>query len=211
MKKIIEDLNWRYATKKFDPKKKISQQQLDTLLEVLRLTPTSYGLQPFKFLVVENQTIREKLKEKSWGQSQITDASHLIILSAYIDLHDYHVDELMQNTTDTRELEPSVLSNYSDFLKGTIAKLEQTKKKEWNSKQVYIALGYLLQACAQLRIDSIPMEGFDAEGYDEILDLKSKNLHALVVCPIGFRAEDDSSQHWKKVRKSHDELVEFIR
>lgn len=211
MKTIIDDLNWRYATKKFDPNKKLSQQQLDTLLEVLRLTPTSYGLQPFKFLVVENKEIREKLKEKSWGQHQITDASHLIVLSTYIDIHDYHIDELMQNTTETRNLEPSVLSGYSDFLKTTIAKLELSKKKEWNSKQVYIALGYLLQACAQLRIDSIPMEGFDADGYDEILDLKSRNLHAIVVCPIGFRAEDDGSQHWKKVRKSHDELVEFIR
>lgn len=211
MKSILEDLNWRYATKKFDPTKKISDEQLDVLLEVLRLTPTSYGLQPFKFLVVENPEIREKLKEKSANQSQITDASHLIVLCSYLDIHDLHVDAHVKNTAQTREIEHSNLERYSSFVKGSISKLANPVKLEWNKKQAYIALGLLLHACAQMRIDSTPMEGFDAEGYDEILNLKSKNLHATVICPIGFRSVEDITQHMKKVRKSQADLIEFIR
>lgn len=211
MKSILEDLNWRYATKKFDPTKKITSEQLDVLLEVLRLTPTSYGLQPFKFLVIENPEIREKLKEKSANQSQITDASHLIVLCSYLDIHDLHVDNHVKNTAQTREIEHSNLERYRDFMKGSINKLESPVKLEWNKKQAYIALGLLLHACAQMRIDSTPMEGFDAEGYDEILNLKSKNLHATVICPIGFRSAEDHTQHMKKVRKSQADLIEFIR
>jgi nitroreductase len=211
MKNIIEDLNWRYATKKFDPTKKMSQEQLDTILEVLRLTPTSYGLQPFKFLVVENVEIREKLKEKSWGQSQVTDASHLIILCSYLDLTEIHIDDHIENTVNMRQLEHTTLTGYSNFMKSTINKLESLTKQEWNKKQVYIALGLLINACAKLRIDLTPMEGFDIDSVDDILHLKERNLTATILCPIGFRSEDDTTQHLKKVRKSHEDLVEFIR
>jgi nitroreductase len=210
MKNIIEDLNWRYATKKFDPTKKISQEQLETIFEVLRLTPTSYGLQPFKFLVVENVEIREKLKEKSWGQSQVTDASHLLVLCAYSDINEIHIDDHIENTSKLRKLELANLTGYGNFIKSTINKLGSLTKQEWNKKQVYIALGLLINACAKLRIDLTPMEGFDAEGVDEILHLKEQNLIATLLCPIGFRSDDDTTQHLKKVRKSHENLVEFI-
>lgn len=209
--KAIEDLNWRYATKKFDTSKKISEKDLHTLLEVLRLSPSSYGLQPLKFLIVENTELREKLKEKSWGQAQVTDASHLIVLCSYLDIHDDHIDRHVANTALTRDNNPENLAGYATFMKNTINKLSSDEKKVWNSKQAYIALGLLLHSCAQMRIDSVPMEGFDADGYDEILDLKSKNLHAALVCPIGYRSEEDANQHMKKVRKEHDDLFEFIR
>lgn len=210
MKTILEDLNWRYATKKFDASKKISEEDLNVLLEVLRLAPTSYGLQPYKFLLVENSEIREKLREKS-GQDQITDASHLIVFCSYISIENHHIDAHMDNTQSSREIEDNALMGYGAFLKRTMDQLDLKTKLEWNTKQAYIALGFLLHACAQLRIDSTPMEGFDADGYDEVLDLKSKNLHAVIVCPIGYRSEEDETQYWKKIRKAPSELIEIIK
>jgi nitroreductase len=210
MKTIIDNLNWRYATKKFDSSKKVSNENLDTLLEVLRLTPSSYGLQPYTFLVIENKEIREKLKEKSWGQSQVTDASHLIVLCSYIDISDHHIDAHVANTAKARGLEVEALKAFGDFMKKTINQLDPEKKQIWNSKQAYIALGQLMHACAEMKIDATPMEGFDPAGYDEVLGLKAKNLHAALVCPIGYRAVDDANQHFKKVRKSREDLIEFI-
>lgn len=209
--KAIEDLNWRYATKKFDPTKKISDADLNTLLEVLRLSPSSYGLQPLKFLIVENKELREKLREKSWDQAQVTDASHFIILCSYLDIHDGHIDKHIENTALTREGDPENFVAYSNFMKASINKLSPEEKKVWNSKQAYIALGHLLHSCAQMRIDSVPMEGFEADGYDEILNLKAQNLHAVLACPIGYRSEEDGNQHLKKVRKEHNDLFVFIR
>jgi nitroreductase len=210
MTTILEALNWRYATKKFDPTKKISDEDLNLLLEVLHLAPTSYGLQPYKFLLIENKAIREKLKEKSDGQQQLTEASHLIVFCSYLSIENHHIDAHMNNTQGSREIEDNALLGYSSFLKRTMNQLDLKTKLEWNSKQAYIALGFLLHACAQLRIDSTPMEGFDAIGYDEVLNLKPKNLHAVIVCPIGYRSESDETQYWKKIRKSQEELIEII-
>jgi nitroreductase len=210
MKTIIDNLNWRYATKKFDSSKKVSNENLDTLLEVLRLTPSSYGLQPYMFLVIENKEIREKLKEKSGGQSQVTDASHLFVLCSYLDINDVHIDAHVANTANARGLEAEALKGFGDFMKKTINQLDAEKKQIWNSKQAYIALGQLMHACADLKIDATPMEGFDPAGYDEVLGLTAKNLHATLVCPIGYRSEEDANQHFKKVRKSREDLIEFI-
>jgi nitroreductase len=210
MKTIIDNLNWRYATKKFDSSKKVSNENLDTLLEVLRLTPSSYGLQPYTFLVIENKEIREKLKEKSGGQSQVADASHLIVLCSYLDINDLHVDAHVANTANARGLEVEALKGFGDFMKKTINQLDAEKKQIWSSKQAYIALGQLMHACADMKIDATPMEGFDPAGYDEVLGLTAKNLKATLVCPIGYRAVDDANQHFKKVRKSREDLIEFI-
>lgn len=211
MHPIIEDLSWRYATDKFDPTRKIRTDDLNVLLEVLRLAPSSYGLQPIKVIVIESKMIREQLREKSWNQPQITDASHLIVLCSHIDIYEKDIDDMISNTALTRKIELASLNRYSDFLKRTLGKIKLEEKKEWNMKQAYIALGHLLHACAQLRIDSTPMEGFDADAYDEILNLKSRNLHAAIVCAIGFRDEDDTQQFLTKVRKSKEELIEVIR
>lgn len=207
---IIEALNWRYATKKFDSSKKISPKELETLKEVLRLTPSSYGLQPWKFLIIENQALRQQLREKSWGQSQVTDASHLIVLCSYINVQDEHIDGHVSNTALVREQDPSLLAGYGNFMKKTINQLSEEQTKIWSSKQVYIALGQLMLACASMKIDATPMEGFEPEGYDEILGLKAKNLHATLVCPIGYRHAEDAAQFNKKVRKSTEELFEIF-
>lgn len=210
MDQIIEDLNWRYATDKFDPDKKISQKDLETLLEVIRLAPSSYGLQPLKILVVEDPSIRKELRERSWNQPQITDASHLLILCSQTTISEKDIDDLMHNTAITRGLEQSSLTRYSDFLKRTIGKIQEDHMREWNMRQAYIALGHLLHACAQLKIDSTPMEGFDADAYADILDLNAKHLKPAVVCAIGYRSEEDEQQHLAKIRKTKNELIEFI-
>jgi|APGre2960657404_1045060.scaffolds.fasta_scaffold46105_2 nitroreductase len=210
MNTIIDNLNWRYATKKFDSSKKINDNDLDTLMEVLRLAPSAYGLQPLRFLVIENAAIREQLKTKSYGQSQITDSSHLIVLCSYIDINDSHIDEHITNTAMTRGIDAGLLTGYGDYMKGSIKKIESEQILVWNSNQAYLALGQLILAAAQMHIDASPMEGFDASGYDEILNLKKQNLHAAVVCAIGYRSEEDGTQHNKKVRKSKSNLFELI-
>lgn len=210
MSRLIEDLRWRYATKKFNPDKLISTQDFETLKEVLSLVPTSNGLQPFKFLIIENKAIREQLKARSWNQSQITDASHLIVMCSYIDLNEGHIDSYITLNADQRKIAEEKLEKFSSHLKRTVTSQSIEEKASSNEKQVYIALGHLLHAAAQLRIDASPMEGFEPEGYDEILGLSAKNLRATVVCALGYRADDDTYQHMQKVRKAHDDLFEIV-
>ena len=210
MNTIIEDLNWRYATKKFDPTKTISDDDLHTIKESLRLTATSYGLQPLKFLIIESAEIRERLKVASFGQPQLTEASHIIVLCSYIDITEADIDQYMSNVASTRSIPLEEIAGYGNFVKQTISPLELDEKTAWNCKQAYIALGQVLHTCASLRIDSTPMEGFDSVAYDQILDLSSQNLNATLVFAIGYRHEDDEAQHRTKVRKSSDTIFQTI-
>ena len=210
MQKIIEDLTWRYATKKFDPTRKISDTEFDVVKSSLHLVPTSYGLQPFKFLLIESKEVREQLMKASYGQQQVIDASHLIVLCSYRELTEEHIHNYMDNIAATRNIESNTLTGFRDLIKNTSLQLSPDKQLEWMSKQVYIALGQLLHTCASLRIDATPMEGFNADEYDKILGLSEKNLHATLVCPIGYRHPEDPTQHKKKVRKSKDDLFEII-
>lgn len=207
---IIENMQWRYATKKFDSSKKINDSDFQTLLEVLRLTPSSYGLQPLKFLVIENQEIREKLRAHSWNQSQITDASHLVVLCSYTEMKAEQIDGYMNRTAEGRNIPLAQLEGYGNFVKQKISEMSAETVLNWNAKQAYIALGHLLHSAAQLQIDSTPMEGYDKQAYADILGLAEKGLQATVVCALGYRAEDDAYQFQAKVRKSLNDLVEVI-
>lgn len=210
MNTIIEDLNWRYATKKFDASKKVSNEDLDTIKESLRLTATSYGLQPMKFLFVEDPAVREQLTPASYGQSQIKDASHVIVLCSYIEVNSEHVDHYMQDVSSTRNIPIEATQQFGDYIKGAISNLSDEQKLIWSSKQAYIALGNALHTCARLRIDTTPMEGFDPAAYDKILGLSAKNLQASLVMTIGYRHEEDATQHQPKVRKADDVIFETI-
>lgn len=210
MSKIIEDLNWRYATKKYDTTKIVSEEDLSIIKESLRLTPTSMGLMPLKFIIVENKEIREKLKIAANGQTQITDASHLIVLCAVTNPTEEHVDTHISLTANVRNLDLSSLEGFKKSAKNFLSNFTIEKKQFWTSKQAYIALGMLMSTCAQLRIDATPMEGFNPDQFDEILGLKERNLHTALVCPIGYRHKDDKYQYLKKVRKTHDDLFELI-
>ena len=204
MNKIIEDLNWRYATKKFDSTKKISDEDLKIIKESLRLVPSSYGLQPLKFLLIENPSIRQQLKEKSFNQSQIMDASHLFVICSLTEITEDYIDNHIQNMANIRSI-----SGFGNYVKNQILPLKNEYVAEWNAKQAYIAIGQLLHTCATLRIDATPMEGFEKEAYDEILNLKKQGLQSVLVCPIGYRSEEDSNQFLKKVRRSQESLFEI--
>lgn len=210
MHKIIEDLNWRYATKKFDASKKISIADLDVIKESLRLTPSSYGLQPLQFLIIENTALRQELIPASYGQMQIAEASHLIVICAYNDLTEDHVDTYVENVISTRDGDPDRIKNYGGFMKKTFAEMNASDKQTWASKQAYIALGQLLHSCASLRIDATPMEGFIPNRYIDILNLTEKNITPILVCPIGYRHAEDETQHFSKVRKALTDLFEII-
>jgi nitroreductase len=206
MSTFIENQNWRYATKKFDTTKKISTKDLETLKEAIRLSSSSYGLQLYKVIIVENQEIRAKLQPASWGQSQIVDASHLIIFANQTNVGETEIDSYIQNIAQTRNLPIDALSGYGDFMKGAITPLSEEAKNIWTAKQTYLALGNLLNAAAELKIDVTPMEGFDPKQYNEILGLDKLNLNAAVVAAVGYRHDEDATQHYKKVRKSNDDL-----
>ncbi len=207
---ILERLEWRYATKKFNPSKKLSKEQLDRLIAATRLSASSYGLQPYKILVIENPAIREQLRAASADKPQITDASHLVVFARYANLNESHVDEYTNNIAATRNLNPEDLAGFAGVMKGTINSLDAAAAATWTGKQAYIALGTLLTVAAAEGIDACPMEGFNSAQYDEILGLKDKGLAATVIAAVGFRADDDAMQHAKKVRKPLEQLVEMI-
>jgi nitroreductase len=210
MHTIIEDLNWRYATKKYDTTKKIPQDQIDILMEALRLSPSSYGLLPFKILMIESAEIREKLKPHSWNQSQITDASHLLVFCSLKEMTDVYIDQHTELVEMTRSLEKGQLQGFANFVKVKVNEKSVFDQSEWNARQSYIALGILMQSCAALRIDATPMEGFEPEKYNEILGLNDKNLDATLVCALGYRSEEDTNQHLKKVRKPMTDFLEIV-
>lgn len=206
----IEDLNWRYATKKFDNEKELSEENLNTLLQSIQLTASSYGLQPYEVIVVKDMETREKLKAAAWNQTQITDASYLLVFANLESVSEKYVDTYLDNIASTRDLSREDLKGMEDMIKNTTLKLPAEEQNNWAAKQAYIALGNLLSAAANLKIDSCPMEGFDAGKFDEILGLKSRNLTTAVIAPIGYRSSEDTYQHLTKVRKSKTDLIEII-
>lgn len=210
MNTVLEHRTWRYATKKFDATKKVSDEDLETLMEATRLSASSYGLQPYHVLVISDQGIKEQLKPASWNQSQLTDASHIIVFANKTDFGDELVDEYVTNISETRNIPEEGLKGYADFMKSKLVGLPLEAKDNWTAKQAYLAFGNLMQAAAELKIDTCPMEGFEADKYNEILGLSDKNLNAAVVLPIGYRSEEDATQHLPKVRKSKEELFTLI-
>ncbi|GAA4048906.1 NAD(P)H-dependent oxidoreductase [Flavobacterium chungnamense] len=210
MTQFIKDANWRYATKKFDATKKISSEDLASLKEAIRLTASSYGLQPYKVLIVENPDLRAQLQPVSWGQSQIVDASHLLVFANIINFGEKEIDATINNMATTRNLPIEALQGYGDFMKSKLVSLPEDVKNTWTSKQTYLALGNLMNAAAELKIDVTPMEGFEPEKYNEILGLDKLGLNASLVATIGYRHEEDATQHYAKVRKSEEELFVTI-
>lgn len=207
---IIDDLNWRYATKKYNPAKIISDKDLEVVLESLRLVPSSYGMQPLIYLLIKDKKLREQLKPLAYNQSQITDASHLIVLCSFRKITPTVIKNHLELMSEVRN-EP--LTNYEKFgenIQKTFANLSETATSEWTIRQAYIALGQIMHTCANLRIDATPMEGFDKTAFDKLLDLETQNLQSVLVCPIGYRADDDFLQQLKKVRKPLNEVIRVL-
>lgn len=209
MTSLTSALQWRYATKKFDASKKLSESDLQDLLEAVRLAPSSYGIQPWKFLVISDPALRAKLREAAWGQPQVTDASQLIVLCAKRSLSEADIDRYLKEISAVRGAPAEQLEGFKGMMMGSVSRQSHEELKVWNQKQVYIALGVLLSACAAKNIDSCPMEGFDKEKFDEILGLEKENLTATVLCPVGYRAADDEQAAYKKVRLPLSEIIEM--
>ena len=208
--KLIENLKWRYATKKFDPRKKVSEQDLKYLKEAVQLSVSSYGLQLYKVLIVKDASIREELREASWGQSQVIDASHLFVFCNFSEHKDEYVDDYINNIVETQNIPFSAVAGYGEFIKENLSKKTTSEWQSWSKRQTYLSLANLLNACAELKVDACPMEGFDSAAYNEILGLDKKGLNASVIATVGYRSEQDETQYRKKVRKGIDELFETV-
>jgi nitroreductase / dihydropteridine reductase len=197
---LIDKFNWRYATKTFDTDKKLSDEQIDTLVEAFRLSPSSYGLQPWRLVLVNNKEIREQLKLASFSQNQITDASHLFVLCRINKIDNTYVENYIREVGEAKGMtDLAPLDGYKNMMLGAV--VPRSDQEAWMSKQVYIALGFMMAAAAEMQIDSCPMEGFDVDKYSEILSLKDKGLTACLVLPVGYRSSEDTSALGKKVRK----------
>ncbi len=205
---LIQNLKWRYATKKMDASKKVSEQDINYIKEAVQLSASSYGLQPFKVLEIKDSKLREELKPHSWNQSQVTDASHLFVFCNYIQVEEKDVNHLILLKSKINEVPIDKISGYGDFVKGKLKEKSETEMFHWTAKQAYIALGNALTACAELNIDSTPMEGFESEEVNKLLGLNDKELNACIILAIGYRSLDDINQHSKKVRKPINELFE---
>lgn len=204
---ILEKLNWRYATKSYDPTKKISDEDWMVLEESLILAPSSYGLQPYKYIVVTDAEIREKLKPAAWGQSQITDASHLVVFAYKKTLTDADIEHFVERIIEVRGGSRESLADYENVMKGSAKKaVDGGYLETWNSRQAYIALGFLLETAALLDIDATPMEGFEPEKFNEILGLT--DYSAVAVAALGYRNEEsDWLADLPKVRFPKEELI----
>ena len=210
MKNTINALLWRYATKKYQAGKKLTAEQLDGILEAVRLAPSSYGLQPFKVLVVSKPEIRQKLREAAYGQAQITDASQLLVFAVEKDLGDKQVDDYMEEISKTRGVPVSALKDFESMIKGTVNSLTKEQRQIWAAKQAYLALGVLLTAAAVEKIDATPMEGFNSVEFDKILNLEELGLKSVVIAALGFRDEKDDYLKMTKVRSPKDKFFYHI-
>ena len=206
MSNFITNANWRYATKKFDTTKKVSKEDLETLKEAIRLSASSFGLQPYRVLIIDNPELRAKLQPAAWGQSQIVDASQLIVFANITNFGETEIDVSIANLTERRGLPVDSLKGYGDFMKSKIVALPEDVRNTWASKQTYLALGNLMNAASELKIDVTPMEGFEPAQVNEILGLGKLGLNATLLATIGYRHKEDATQHYAKVRKSNEEL-----
>jgi nitroreductase len=207
---LIDQLNWRYATKQFDSTRKINAQDWATLEEALLLTPSSGGLQPWKFIVVTDPAVRAKLTPASYGQAQIQDASHLVVFAARTGFSEADVDAHIKHVAEIRGAPIEALAPLRAMLVGGIVQSQdENARNAWARNQTYIALGNLLTSAALLGIDACPMEGFDRAQYDEILGLKAKGLATAVIATLGYRAPADKYADAPKVRFPHEQV--FVR
>lgn len=209
---LLRQLQWRYAVKQFDRTRKIAQDDWETLEQTLILTPTSYGLQPFKFIVVTDETMKNALLPHAWNQSQVRDCSHLVVIAGKKVFTEADVQRYLDCVIERRNVTPDSQSDYAKtLLKFTKQLSEKELVEEWAARQVYIALGFLVCVAAMRGIDSCPMEGFAPSGVDAILNLNEQNLTAVVLCPLGYRSDDDWLGKLPKVRLPKDELIEHAK
>ncbi len=207
---LFKQMTWRYACKKFDPTKKIRESDWNILAESLRMAASSYGLQPWKFIVVQNPEIRKQLKDLSWGQSPVTDASHFIVITAKEKMDEEHITRHVNQTAKIQGIDPAKLDGYKNVMLGDLVKGPRSQViKWWAQRQCYIAMGSFLTTAALMEIDTLPMEGLDPAGYDKLLGLEGSGYHTVAAIACGYRAEDDKYQLSKKVRFDMADVLSY--
>lgn len=208
---LLGQLRWRYATKQFDPAAKVSPQDWAALEEALWLTPSSFGLQPWKFIVVTDAAVRQKLVSVSWRQCQVSEASHLVVLAIKKNLCESDLAAYLDCMAKVRGVPVSALSPLRDMIAVNVLQgMDEAQRQDWASRQVYIALGNLMTSAALLGIDTCPLEGIDSKQYDAMLDLERQGLRTIVACAVGYRAATDKYAVCKKVRFPKDQVLMHI-
>ncbi|AUP77534.1 NAD(P)H-dependent oxidoreductase [Flavivirga eckloniae] len=206
----IKQLQWRYATKKFDSNKKLSNEKLNTLKEAFNLTATSFGLQTIKLIVVEDEALRTPLVKHAFNQKQVLDASHLFVICIQDNIHEEDVNTYYNNIKSIRGTSEKILDPYRLDLINYMKKMSVEERQQWSKNQAYIALGNLMTVCAVERIDSCPMEGFLPDKFDAALGLDTMKLKSVLLLPVGYRADDDMFSEFEKVRKPiKDAIIEL--
>ena len=203
---INDALNWRYAVKTFSDRQ-VGKDKLQVILEATRLSASSYGLQPYRALVIQSKNIRQQLLEHSYGQDKVLHSSHLVIFAAQTTVSDDNIDQFIQQVALSRNLPTGELSAYADHIKNAVGMKAPAELVAWAKNQAYLALGNFLTAAALTQIDACPMEGFDAAGYDQVLGLAEQQLTTAVICPIGYRHPEDPYADYAKVRKPYGEMI----
>lgn len=203
--KLIDDLKWRYATKKFSSKR-VSNDDLEAIIEAINLSASSIGMQPYRLLVIENQTLKKELGEGSFN-SQIADSSHLLVFAAFDSISKETIDNYIQLVAEKRGVPVAELSDFRNSINSSLLERTDFENFTWSSKQAYIGLGTGLIAAANLKIDATPMEGFDAEKFDRLLGLKEKKLKSVVLLSLGYR--DEKNDYFAKLKKVRIPKHEF--
>ncbi len=203
----IKALQWRYATKKFDPEKILSLEKINILKEAFNLTATSYGLQPLKMVVVRNKELQEQLKTASWEQQQLNTASHVLVICIEKKVDKNFIEKYFKRVKHIRETPDDILDPFKRSLVESFESKAAEEVHVWALNQAYLTLGTLLTVCATEEIDACPMEGFQPDKYDELLKLEEHNLKSVLVLPVGYRAEDDMFSEFKKVRRPLGDVI----
>lgn len=204
---VLEHMKWRYAVKKFDSERKLPKEKVERLKEAFNLTATSYGLQPFTLLVIKNKDIQNRLLPHSFGQQQVVQASHILVICIKDIIDGAYITQYFDQIKKIRNVSDEIIDPFKNDLVDSFLKKDVDEIKSWSTNQAYLAMGNLLTVCAMEKIDSCPMEGFESEAYDQVLKLKERGLTSVLVLPIGYRADDDMFAGFKKVRKTIDESV----
>ena len=207
---LLSALRWRYATKKFDASRKIPDATWDAIEESLVLTPSSFGLQPWKFLVIRNPGVRSMLAGESWNQPQVTEASHFIVLTARTDLNASDIDAWMDRMMEIQGCTFEAVAPLKGMIVGFAERMSHAERHAWNARQAYIALGQLMTSAAVLGIDACPMEGISTAGYDHILGLEGTGYATAVACALGYRSADDKYAAMPKARFSEETLISHM-
>ncbi len=207
MTDTIKNLEWRYAVKKFDTERGLTEEKVEGLKQAFNLTATSYGLQPITLLVLQNKALQDELVAHSFQQLQVTQASHVLIICIQKTISKDYITNYFKQVKKIRGTSDTILNPFKEALVNDFSKKDVQEIRQWAKNQAYLALGNLLTICAMEKIDSCPMEGFNPAGYDEVLQLESKDLTSVLVLPVGYRANDDMFSEFKKVRKDLENSV----